>query len=163
MIRLSDGTMHAIGKPFTPCIETIAQSLAFTNRYNGSIGTYSVAQHCVLVARQLPPELRLAGLLHDAPETYLGDMPAPLKAYCPDYCNLEAFYHNVIDEYFGIDTQSTAVHAADMRVFSAESVCFGLGIECAHPWGTADLLITPWPPERAKAEFLEEFDKCLTR
>lgn len=161
MIRLSDGTMHAIGKSFTPNIETIAQSLAFTNRYNGSIGTYSVAQHCVLVARQLPLKYRLAGLLHDAPEAYLGDMLAPLKAHCPDYVKLEQFYHDVIDEYYGIKTRSPLVIAADRLMLNTEDVLFGLGINEA-PVKCYGITIMPWPPGRAKAEFLEEFDKCLT-
>jgi hypothetical protein len=154
--------MHAIGKPFTPCIETIAQSLAFTNRYNGSIGTYSVAQHSVLVSRQLPPELRLAGLLHDAPEAYLGDMAAPLKAYCPDFVKLEKFYHDQLDAYFGIETRHPDVTLADRFMFNTEDRYFELGINTEVVPSYA-INLTVWSPERAKRRFLVEFDRCLTQ
>lgn len=80
MIILNDGTPHEIGKDFVPNIETIAHALAYINRYTGHVGQYSVAQHCVLIAMQLPQELKLAGLLHDAPEAYIGDVSAPLNA-----------------------------------------------------------------------------------
>lgn len=71
--------------PFMPSfadirIEDIAHQLALTNRYGGATKVpYSVAQHSVLVAGFVPPESRLAALLHDAAEAYLGDVPAPIR------------------------------------------------------------------------------------
>lgn len=59
----------------------IAAHLARLCRFVGAGHTfYSVAQHSVLVASQLPTHMRLYGLLHDAHEAYLGDISSPLKA-----------------------------------------------------------------------------------
>src|SRR5947199_1027932 len=71
-------------------IEDIAHGLARVARWNGQThGThiFSVAQHTLLVEavmRQQAPRVdhrvRLAALLHDAPEYVIGDMISPFKA-----------------------------------------------------------------------------------
>ena len=66
----------------------IAQSLATTNRYNGAaLRPNSVAEHSLLVVEIMQRDLAisdaatlLAGLMHDAHETYIGDLTSPLKA-----------------------------------------------------------------------------------
>jgi uncharacterized protein len=67
--------------------EDLAHQLALTCRYTGACPEhYSVAQHSVYVSDDLyraghPPEVVLAGLLHDAEEAYMCDMPSPVKAH----------------------------------------------------------------------------------
>lgn len=66
-------------------IEDIAHSLSLQCRYMGHCKVfYSVAEHSIQVARELcnrgaSKKTCLGGLLHDASETYLGDIVSPLK------------------------------------------------------------------------------------
>lgn len=61
-------------------LSDIAGALSKINRYTGhTTHAYSVALHSVNVARVLPDELKLWGLLHDASEAYLGDVARPIK------------------------------------------------------------------------------------
>lgn len=61
-------------------IEDIANALSMLVRFNDH-GTrfFSVAEHSVHVSHEIHPDLALIGLLHDAAEAYLGDVPSPLK------------------------------------------------------------------------------------
>jgi len=66
-------------------IEDIAWALSRMPRFSGhSIPyvPYSVAQHCIQVAEDLKdygPDIQLYGLLHDAAEAYINDLPSPVK------------------------------------------------------------------------------------
>jgi len=89
--------------PDMVCIEDIAHSLAYLCRFTGhSSEFYSVAHHSVLVSEILPPNLQLVGLLHDAAETYVGDVSRPLKAMLPEYEVIEARVWRVIALKFGL-------------------------------------------------------------
>ena len=85
-------------------IEDIAHGLARVARWNGQTKgdhAFSVAQHCVLVEaifdhcnKGMSKQLRLAALLHDAPEYVIGDMISPFKAALGvDY---KAFEHRLM-------------------------------------------------------------------
>lgn len=74
-------------------IGEIAHALSQQTRFGGhGKRFYSVAEHSVLVAN-LCADLGLAepleGLLHDAAEAYIGDMPSPVKYQLPDFRRLE--------------------------------------------------------------------------
>lgn len=62
------------------CIEDIAHSLSMQVRYNGAcLAFYTVAEHSEIVSRMVSPANAFCGLMHDAPEAYIGDMVRPLK------------------------------------------------------------------------------------
>lgn len=71
-------------------IEDIAHALANKCRYNGHCEPYySVAEHSVRVSimlqiEQQTPEVQFFGLMHDAAEAYLPDVPSPLK-HMPEF------------------------------------------------------------------------------
>lgn len=69
-------------------LEDVIGNLAKITRYVGSRQT--VAQHCFYVAEHLREQgedrqVQLHGLLHDAQEAYLGDVPRPTKNLDPDF------------------------------------------------------------------------------
>jgi len=103
-------------------LEDIIHSLSLINRFNGATKfPYSVAQHSLYVAGLLPDKLKLHGLLHDAPEAYVGDMVSPLKKIMTQYKEVEANISRVVANVFGLSYPAPAeVKKADLTVLSAE-------------------------------------------
>ena len=84
-------------------IEDIAHSLSLLCRFNGHTNQfYSVAAHSIYVAENLSDNLKLVGLLHDASEAYLSDIPSPIKPYLNDYLKYEKKLEERIYEKFGV-------------------------------------------------------------
>jgi uncharacterized protein len=86
---------------------------------------YSVAEHCVYVANALPPCLKLEGLLHDASEAYLADLPKPVKMGLPDYNLLETQVETIIAEKFCLACPTPSeVKSADLAMLKREIFSF---------------------------------------
>jgi uncharacterized protein len=103
----------------------IAHALSRINRFNGHLsGTMSVAEHSVNVSRLcVDSSMKLTGLLHDAPETYLGDIIRPLKMlpHMSFYKEAEARIWTVMAAKFGLyDPMPRAVKVADNTVLEME-------------------------------------------
>ena len=116
-------------------IEDIAHALSNLCRFAGHVKRfYSVAQHSVLVSHYCDPIDALVGLLHDASEAYLLDMPRPLKksGYFEAYLEAEDRLMRVIEKKFGIQPMTESVHRADMRVFAAEAAAIAAELSSAR-------------------------------
>ncbi len=157
MIILRNGELHRFCKPFTADIESIAFALSHINRYTGHVGQFSVAQHCVMVSQQLPEELKLSGLLHDAPEAYIGDVSKPLKALLPEYQQIEQFYHAEIDQQFNVTTEHPAIKEADLRMLITEAKAFGLPLDEFPKVAPFNIEVERWTPKQAEQIFLSCF------
>lgn len=105
-------------------IKDIAFALANQCRFNGHVPFFSVAEHSVAVAARLPPRLQLAGLLHDAAEAYLSDIPSPIKQHLPDYQALEKKVQDAIYKKFSVvlsEDEVKLVKEADKDATSTEA------------------------------------------
>lgn len=152
-------------RPETINIEDIAHSLSLQCRFNGHIKQfYSVAQHSVLVCERVPPEDKLWGLLHDASEAYLSDVPAPMKRLMADYLQLERALMRVICDVFGLPYEMPAtVKEADLRMLATEKRDLVASpeprvwdsIANVEPYNLS--VAVPWEPIAAEAVFLQEF------
>jgi 5'-deoxynucleotidase YfbR-like HD superfamily hydrolase len=148
-------------------IEDIAHGLAYQCRFNGqTCEFYSVAQHSLVVAGLVPPELRLAALLHDAAEAYLGDMVKPLKVLLPEFAAIEEKVTLIIADTFGVDFSDYApIKAADLIALATEKR--DLMPHSVERWSYLDGVralpetIVPMSPRDAKLAFLDEFDRLL--
>jgi hypothetical protein len=106
----------------------VAVALSRVNRFVGhTMQPYSVARHSLLVAQLLRENghdspVILQGLLHDATEAYLCDLPSPLKALLPGYRRIEARLWSVVSTRFGMsETLHPAVKEADGVALRAEA------------------------------------------
>lgn len=153
-------------KPEEVDIVHVAHSLAMTCRYTGACRRfYSTAEHSVLIARWLvrcyPPEVALAGLLHDAPEALsgFGDTARPSKQKAPIIKQTEErIYALAVAPAFCLPPHGlpAAVHEADSRIIADE---MRSNMRECDPAYTNPLGVTLefWTPERAEEEFLAAF------
>lgn len=146
-------------------IQDIAHSLAMQCRFNGHTKRfYSVAEHSCHVHDILPADLKLAGLLHDASEAYLCDVPRPIKrsaGFAEPYRVAETALERMIAIRFGFEfPYDPAIHDADNRMLCTEALQLMAPL---HPeWRDRDrpvdgLVLPCWLPEQAREEFLRRY------
>lgn len=177
--RSGDWMQTFTGRQFWPidprveeiCIEDIAHALSNQCRYAGHCKDfYSVAQHSVIVSQICDPGDALWGLLHDAAEAYLVDLPRPIKRFSDlgtCYRVVEEALMDVICARFGLPlAEPVSVKKADNVVFVTE-----MRDLMAHPpvrwkesWDNKPLSTTihAWAPEKAKQEFLRMFEYLVS-
>ncbi len=130
-------------KPEDFDIPMLAAALSKICHWNGRCeGFFSIAAHSIMVAVQCPPHLRLAGLLHDAPEVFLTDIPSPLKSLLPDYKVVEERFESVMTKAFGLPdgwAKDPALKLADIMVLYKEASVLMTGCDWAK-WPQFDHL-----------------------
>jgi len=165
-------------KPEMVCIEDIAHSLAYQCRYTGHTKIfYSVAQHCVLMAENPDfPGDPMKKLLHDADETYLGDIAKPWKdllrvqkgygvgSRIEGVGKTEQAVQTVIGEALGVDLSfSEDVKESDIRMAATEIRDVMTEMDATFLWGydlgdEAQERIISWSPEIAEVRFLKTYN-----
>lgn len=85
-------------------IRNIGHAVSLLCRFTGHTRKFfSVAQHSYDVSRMVDSKYKMVGLLHDAPEAYLGDVSRPLKALLPDYQKIYKRIEQVIFDKFELN------------------------------------------------------------
>lgn len=152
---------HGDPKPEEINIGDIAHALSLICRFGGHVKQfYSVAQHCVMVSNITHS---LQGLLHDAPEAYMGDMVNPLKRQMPEFRAAEEKIWRVIAAKFEVEFElHRHVKKADLIALATERR--DLMATPPMPWSIDEQQVQPWPakidpqsPEIAEREFLKRF------
>lgn len=159
------------GKAFYPLdpqeddidIRDIAHALAYTCRFAGHVTRfYSVAEHSVYVACYCSPQNAMCGLLHDASEAYIADIPRPIKPYLANYAAIEDHLMTAIAAKFDLSwPMPSEVKEIDGRILSNEKAAL-LG-PAPQPWTLygdplPDLAISGWTPAEAEIAFLMAYN-----
>jgi uncharacterized protein len=164
-------------------IADIAHGLARVARWNGQTRgahIFSVAQHTLLVEtvmREQTPRvdirLRLAALLHDAPEYVIGDMISPFKAVLGgDYKAVEKRLLAAIHIRFGLppvlaeeitrqikdaDRGAAYLEATELAGFAQSEAKRLFGRDPGLSQATRTDYLTPWSAAKAEKRFLARF------
>jgi 5'-deoxynucleotidase YfbR-like HD superfamily hydrolase len=168
-------------------VEDIVHALSNITRFGGHLSHfYSVAQHSVLVSNILEMNLRsgkwsepnmpkeyvlLWGLLHDAAEAYLGDIPKPVKGsilvntgeqpediFIQKFEAVEAHIMSLVTRKFGLPVDMPkVVKLADRAALQAEALTFKSNTP-GHIWRefSDDLYgfpVKPLNPQEARVAF----------
>ena len=145
------------------CIEDIANALSMQCRFSGHCKSfYSVAQHSVYVSYLCDHNDALYGLLHDASEAYLVDIPKPLKmsGQFNVYLEFEKKMMETIYQYFNLPyKEPNSVMMADkiMLVTEARDIANATNLCEWSDVQPVPFKVESLGPEQAKNLFLDRF------
>ena len=155
------------------CLVDIAHALSMKCRYGGHCRFfYSVAQHSVLcaeVARRAGCDPRWA-LMHDAAESYLADIPRPVKLQLPGFEAIELRLLQSIAEWLGLpdpDPLPGFVSLIDDQMIAAEwpvlmpDPVVRSFADVPETSPVHDIVIVPWSLEEAKVKFISMFNQIF--
>lgn len=149
-------------------IQDIAHALSMQCRFSGhSKYFYSVAQHSVLVSYICDSQDALWGLLHDASEAYLVDVPRPIKrsGKFQAYIDFESKMQEAVCRRFGLPlAEPPSVKKADTALLATEArdLMSPLHSDWTQPCDPLPFLIEPWDHGKAKDRFMKRFFELTT-
>jgi hypothetical protein len=153
--------------PDAVVIQDIAHALSMQCRFTGHTKKfYSVAQHSVYVSHICNEEDALWGLLHDASEAYLVDVPRPLKrsGKFQAYLDFEAQMQEAICKRFGLSIQEPpSVKKADTKLLATEArdLMSPLHPDWVNRATPLPFTIDAWEPHKAKDMFMQRFFELI--
>lgn len=179
-LRAGDWMQTYTGRQFWPldpcaadvCIEDIAHALSNQCRFAGHCERfYSVAEHSIrvgwLMRQYVADEFRnraaLAGLLHDAAEAYLVDLPRPIKRTVSGYKDAEDRVMAAIIERFSVldafeNYGETIKHCDNVMLATEAEFIMKEPPAAWHPMPPPlNDFVACWSPVVAEKMFLELF------
>ena len=144
-------------------IQDIAHALSMQCRFSGHCREfYSVAQHSVLVSYICNEEDALWGLLHDASEAYLVDVPRPLKrsGKFDAYIEFESVMTEAVCRRFALPfKEPPSVKKADTILLATEArdLMSPLHSDWQQPVEPLPFKIEAWDHQKAKDMFMKRF------
>lgn len=125
MILLPNNKWHDLANPWAsePDLAQIAKALGNICRFNGNTSRhYSVAEHSIRVAQLVPTQHKLAALLHDAAEAFVGDMVSPLRKMVDGFNDIEMDHLKWIGRHSGVELVHLPIEVrhADLTMLATE-------------------------------------------
>lgn len=155
-------------------IEDITGGLSKICRFGGQVKKfYSVAEHSVIcesvaMVDGQSVDVRRAVLLHDAAESFVGDVVKPLKIMLPEYSIIEDRIEAVIADKYHVDfnTNCTVIKEIDHAVLIAERRCL-FDCDTVKWYGEdsvrrIDLAVRNLSPARAERAMLVAWQEVMT-
>ena len=171
--QTASGNAFFIGDPRAEEVDVrvIARALSRQTRYNGhtllDVPHYSVAQHCVTIARWMRADgwsaaRQYAGLHHEDAEAYIGDIISQVKKLVPEIKVLERKVEAVCFEAMGVDMNDgthNIVKDYDFVALATEVRDLLPPNQSCETWGDLPKPrmshLTPWTAAASEREFLE--------
>lgn len=179
----------------------IGHALSLQCRFNGQCDSfYSLAAHSLNVAEFIAQtyheqdpfyseylldeseldieyeDMILWGLLHDASEAYLPDVPRPIKKFLPEYKSVEDGIMLAVAEKFELpeldEEHKAYLKSIDYLMCLVEHKDLGMSQKAPNEWYAPDFLKRKWPTisivinddwEEDKKEFLSYFETLGVR
>jgi len=151
-------------------IQDIAHAISHSCRFNGHTKWfYSVAQHSRIGSEVCDPQFAKWFLMHDAAETYVGDLVKPIKEFkeLEIFKRLEDTILQIIAEKFSLPfPMPHEIHEIDMRMLATEQA--QLFMAPPYPWKSTegwdpyDVVIEIEYPEIAEARFLNRYGELFS-